>query len=122
MRIVQIVIKAPNLAQKGFTRVYSSILEGEQPCSCNVDDSFRAFSPPPYSFSNNSSNYLKKYMFHHKCPQNRLLMLFNSIFIQNRGGYIVRGGLTPSFSTHYYKKYSKNIIKAPDLAQSCTMV
>ena len=32
---------------------------------------------------------------------------FSSLFDQNRGVSIVRGGLTPSFSTSYYKKFHK---------------
>ena len=66
-------------------------------------------------------------MFHHKCPQNHLLMFFSSLFIENRGGSVVHGGLTPSFSTNYYKMYPtlskmvQNLIKAPNLAHSCSM-
>ena len=47
------------------------------------------------------------------------------LFIQNRGGFIVRGGLTPPFSTNYYKKLNKmveTVIKAPNLIQGCTIV
>ena len=46
-------------------------------------------------------------MFHHKCPQNCLLLILAVYLFQTMGGSIVRGGLTPPISTHNYKKYPK---------------
>ena len=64
-------------------------------------------------------------MFHHRCLQNCLLMVLTVYLFKTGGASIVRGGLTPSFSTNHYRKYSKmvqNVIKTPNLAQSCPMV
>ena len=53
----------------------------------------------------------------------------SSLFNQNRGGTIVRGGgLALPFYTIFYRKYPRsskmvqNVIKAPNFPQSCTIV
>ena len=52
----------------------------------------------------------------------------SSLFNLNRGGTLVRGGLTLPFSTIFYRKYPKsskmvqNVMKAPNFPQSCTIV
>ena len=84
--------------------------------------SFRAFANPPYSFSKNLVFILRK------ISTKLFINALSSLLNQNRGGSVVRRGLTPPLSTHYHKKCSKlskmvqHVIKAPNLVQSCTMV
>ena len=57
-------------------------------------------------------------MFHHKFLQNCLLMILAINLFKTRGGFIVCGGLTPSFLTNYYKKYPKLSEKVQDVIKA----